>query len=151
MRAFLGPRENSFIHSVSHSFPKVLSSGVWPLYEPVTICLNNLKTALVRTEAILSAPKQLKAWPIAELAQVLHFHTCTTWSFPNVAQPSCFQKQLHFSHPRNTMVPLVWGNMLQCFTLSFKCKHSQKSFVEYKAFLHFAKRTMGSLWGIASL
>lgn len=76
---FLDPEEtHSFIHSVSHSFPKVLSSGVWPLCEPVTICLNNLKTARVRTEAILSVPKQLKAWPITELVQVLHFHTCTT-------------------------------------------------------------------------
>lgn len=83
-----GPRENSFTHSLIHSFPKVKVRSLVP-GEPVAICQNNLKTGWVRAESLSSEPKQLKAWPLMELIQVLHFQKCTTWRFPNVAQPLC--------------------------------------------------------------
>lgn len=89
---FLGPRRNSFIRYFFHSFiSKSLSSGVWSQFDPVTICLNNLKTAWVRTASTLSVPKQLTAWPTVEPVQVLHFHTCTIRNFPNVANPPVFK------------------------------------------------------------
>lgn len=93
---FLGPGGNSFIYSF---ISKSLSSGVWSQCKPVTICLNDLKTARVGTESILSVPKQLKAWAVMELGQVLHFHTCTVCSFPNVPSPPVF---------KSDCIPLVW-------------------------------------------
>lgn len=56
-----------------------------------------------------------------ELGQGLHFHTCTVWNFPNVAQSSYFQKQLH---------SFIWGNMLQCLIILTKYKYSQEPGME---------------------
>lgn len=112
---FLGPRGNAFIYSfISRS----LSSGVWSQCEPVTICLNDLKRARVGTESVLSVPKQLKAWAVMELGQVLHFHTCIVYSFPNMAQSFCFQKRPHSSG---------LCNVLHCRTSPTRCKSSLKS------------------------
>lgn len=133
---FLGPRGNSFIYSF---ISKSLSSGVWSQCKPVTICLNDLKTARVGTESILSVPKQLKAWAVMELGQVLHFHTCTVCSFPNVAQSSCFQKQLHSSG---------LGNVLHCLSTPTKYKCSQKSGIRLFctiSFLRFVAKPVTAL------